>query len=109
MRRHAVGAIAVVLASACAHAGHVAGAAPATPAGAAAPTPPDRDYLVFVASEGNDRIALVRYGPGGARVERERKIQRAPTCAAIRRKVTAHGVAKNFVGTGRKRSRPRGV
>ena len=30
------------------------------------PGPPDRDYLMFVASEGNDRIALVRFGPGGA-------------------------------------------
>ena len=38
-----------------------------------------RDYLVFVASEGNDRIALVRYGPGGARVERERAIGLNPT------------------------------
>ena len=27
---------------------------------------------MFVASEGNDRIALVRFGPGRARVERER-------------------------------------
>jgi DNA-binding beta-propeller fold protein YncE len=35
-----------------------------------APSPPDRDYLVFVASEGNDQIALVRFGPAGARVER---------------------------------------
>ena len=41
--------------------------------------PPDRDYLLFVASEGNDRIALVRFGPGGARVERERRIGQNPT------------------------------
>jgi DNA-binding beta-propeller fold protein YncE len=47
------------------------------PAGATAP--PDSDYLVFVASEGNDRIALVRFGPGGARVEREQKIGTNPT------------------------------
>ena len=46
---------------------------------AATPAPPDRDYLVFVASEGNDRIALVRFGPGGARVERERRIGPNPT------------------------------
>jgi DNA-binding beta-propeller fold protein YncE len=32
---------------------------------------PDRDYLVFVSSEATDKIALVRFGPGGARVERE--------------------------------------
>ena len=79
MRRHALGVVAVVLAWACAPAGHAVGTAPAAPAGAAAPTPPDRDYLVFVASEGNDRIALVRYGPGGARVERERKIGTNPS------------------------------
>jgi DNA-binding beta-propeller fold protein YncE len=41
--------------------------------------PPDKDYFVFVASEGNDRIALIRFGPGGARVERERKIGTNPT------------------------------
>jgi DNA-binding beta-propeller fold protein YncE len=46
---------------------------------AAAPIPPARDYLVFVASEGNDRIALVRFGPKGVRVERERKIGTNPT------------------------------
>jgi DNA-binding beta-propeller fold protein YncE len=34
---------------------------------------------VFVASEGNDRIALVRFGQGRARVERERKIGINPT------------------------------
>jgi DNA-binding beta-propeller fold protein YncE len=38
-----------------------------------------RDYLVFVASEGNDRIALVRFGQGKSRVERERKIGINPT------------------------------
>jgi DNA-binding beta-propeller fold protein YncE len=38
-----------------------------------------REYLVFVASEGNDRIALVRFGQGKARVERERKIGINPT------------------------------
>ena len=39
-----------------------------------APTPPDRDYLVFVGSEATDQIALVRFGPGGARVERTREV-----------------------------------
>jgi DNA-binding beta-propeller fold protein YncE len=43
------------------------------------PPRPTVDYLVFVASEGNDRIALVRFGPGGARVERERRIGTNPT------------------------------
>jgi DNA-binding beta-propeller fold protein YncE len=37
------------------------------------------DYLLFVASEGNDRIALVRFGQGRARVEREWKIGINPT------------------------------
>lgn len=46
---------------------------------APAPQPPDRDYLVFVASEGNDRIALIRFGPRGAAVERQRTIGTNPT------------------------------
>jgi DNA-binding beta-propeller fold protein YncE len=41
------------------------------PAMQASPSPPDRDYLVFVASEATDKIALVRFGPRGARIERE--------------------------------------
>jgi DNA-binding beta-propeller fold protein YncE len=52
------------------------------PAPASSPTTPDiadRDYLVFVASEGNDRIALVRFGQGKARLEREWKIGINPT------------------------------
>jgi DNA-binding beta-propeller fold protein YncE len=32
---------------------------------------PDRDYLVYVVCESADKIALVRFGPKGARVERE--------------------------------------
>ena len=36
-------------------------------------------YLLFVASEGNDRIALVSFGPNGAKVERERRIGLNPT------------------------------
>ncbi|MEP6742292.1 MAG: YncE family protein [bacterium] len=32
---------------------------------------PDKDYLVYVLSEAADTISLVRFGPGGARVERE--------------------------------------
>ena len=31
----------------------------------------DKDYLVYVVSEGADKITLVRFGPNGARVERE--------------------------------------
>ena len=36
--------------------------------------PPTRDYLVLVASESVDRVALVRFGPAGARVEREKYV-----------------------------------
>ena len=32
---------------------------------------PDRDYLVYVLSESADKIALVRFGPDGARVDRQ--------------------------------------
>ena len=40
---------------------------------------PQATYYVFVASEGNDRISLVSFGPNGARVERERRIGLNPT------------------------------
>jgi len=43
------------------------------------PTTPSATYFVFVASEGNDRIALVSFGPNGTRVERERRIGLNPT------------------------------
>ncbi|HEU4836266.1 MAG TPA: YncE family protein [Pyrinomonadaceae bacterium] len=32
---------------------------------------PDKDYLVYVLSEGADKIALVRFGPAGARVDHQ--------------------------------------
>src|SRR5262245_48482620 len=32
---------------------------------------PDQDYLVYVLSESADKIALVRFGPDGARIERQ--------------------------------------
>ena len=34
-------------------------------------TKPDKDYLVYVLSESADKIALVRFGPDGARVEQQ--------------------------------------
>ncbi|MGH9929626.1 MAG: YncE family protein [Pyrinomonadaceae bacterium] len=43
------------------------GAAPA----AFAQAKPDKDYLVYVLSEAADTISLVRFGPGGARVDHE--------------------------------------
>src|SRR5262245_46263575 len=33
--------------------------------------PPAQDYLVYVLSESADKISLIRFGPNGARVERE--------------------------------------
>jgi DNA-binding beta-propeller fold protein YncE len=38
---------------------------------ALAQTKPDKDYLVYVVSESADKIALVRFGPNGALVDRE--------------------------------------
>lgn len=38
---------------------------------ATAQTKPDKDYLVYVLSEATDKIALVRFGPDGARVEQQ--------------------------------------
>ena len=35
------------------------------------PTKPDKEYLFYVLSESADKIALVRFGPDGARVERQ--------------------------------------
>ena len=32
---------------------------------------PDRDYLLYVVSESADKIALVRFGPDGIRIERQ--------------------------------------
>ena len=40
---------------------------------------PPTTYLLFVASEGNDHIAVVNFGPNGARVERDHRIGLNPT------------------------------
>jgi DNA-binding beta-propeller fold protein YncE len=79
--RAAVHGVAIIVTAACATAprvsstGAIAGTtlspAPAGAATQASPTPPDRDYLVFVGSEATDKIALVRFGRRGARIERE--------------------------------------
>ena len=42
-----------------------------TAATAFAQNPPDRDYLVYVVSESADKIALIRFGPKGARIDHE--------------------------------------
>ena len=38
---------------------------------ARAQSKPDKDYLVYVLSEAADRISLIRFGPGGARLDHE--------------------------------------
>ena len=48
-----------------------AGARAADATAAPAASAPTRDYLVFVASEAVDEISLIRFGPGGARIERQ--------------------------------------
>ncbi|HET7189047.1 MAG TPA: hypothetical protein VFI52_12885, partial [Gemmatimonadaceae bacterium] len=48
----------------------VAGSLASPAATSIAPAPPEMDYYVFAASEGNDQIALIRFGPSGIRVER---------------------------------------
>ena len=57
----------------------VPAAAPATGSPAAAPVAPDLDYFVFAASEGNDQIALIRFGPAGIHVERTSHIGIMPS------------------------------
>jgi DNA-binding beta-propeller fold protein YncE len=41
--------------------------------------PPTRDYLLFTVAESADQLALVRFGPGGARIERQQKVGMMPT------------------------------
>ncbi len=43
----------------------------ALPPSAYAQRPPDQDYLIYVLSEAADKIALIRFGPRGAKIERE--------------------------------------
>ena len=43
----------------------------AAPGQLKAQSKPDHDYLFYVLSEGADKISLIRFGPNGARVERD--------------------------------------
>ncbi len=64
---------ALLLAGACASASGGSPVITVTPAAtpsAAVAAPPDRDYYVFAAAEGNDQISLIRFGPGGIHVVR---------------------------------------
>ncbi|HTE45718.1 MAG TPA: YncE family protein [Gemmatimonadaceae bacterium] len=51
-------------------------------------SPPTKDYLVFVGSEGNDKLALLRFGPKGASIDHEFHMGTNPT-----ELVGPHGVA----------------
>ena len=44
-----------------------------------AQTKPDKDYLVYVLSEAADKISLIRFGPGGARIDHELPTGDMPT------------------------------
>jgi DNA-binding beta-propeller fold protein YncE len=81
--RELAGALLALAAAACATSpgtgaapGPMAGASATAPAaGAATPASmPERDYLLFVASEATDEVQLVRFGPRGARVERRHEV-----------------------------------
>jgi DNA-binding beta-propeller fold protein YncE len=54
-------------------------ASAATLLGAQTAASPARDYLVLVASESVDRVALIRFGPDGAKVEKEKYVGWSPT------------------------------
>lgn len=49
------------------------------PAGKPQPAPPTQDYLVYTVAESADQVALVRFGPKGMRIERQRKVGMMPT------------------------------
>jgi len=75
MRGWVLGAVAVLVASGGTQGAPMDAQVPgAESSGARVPTAefarPERDYLVFVASEATDEVALVRFGPSGAAVER---------------------------------------
>lgn len=40
---------------------------------------PEQDYLLFTVAESADQLALVRFGPKGARIERQQKVGMMPT------------------------------
>lgn len=69
--------------------------------------PPPQDYLVYVVCESADKIVLVRFGPGGARIESEARIGLMPTDIN-----GPHGVAvspdKQFVYVAQGHGRPEG-
>jgi len=59
--------------------GIVAALATASTAVRQASLVPTKDYYAFVASEGNDRIALLKFGPNGASVDHDFRMGNNPT------------------------------
>lgn len=78
--RRPLGALIVLSVAGCATPppGGNAAAAPA-PLGATPAPAPDREYSAYVVSESADEIALVRFGPGGARVDHKLRTGMMPT------------------------------
>jgi len=68
----------MIFAAACASGGAGGAGSSAVSAGPSE-TAPTRDYLVYVASEATDRVALVRFGPAGAQVESQTTVSANPT------------------------------
>jgi DNA-binding beta-propeller fold protein YncE len=72
----------MVAAAGCASSGQSGSMAAMPDAGSqAAPAAqaPTSDYLLFTVAESADQLALVRFGPGGARIERQQKVGMMPT------------------------------
>jgi DNA-binding beta-propeller fold protein YncE len=77
MRRHLPFLAAAALAAACS--APTPATQPAPKAEAAAPMGPDRDYLVYIGSEATDEVALVRFGPKGAKVDHVNAVGMMPS------------------------------
>ncbi|MEP7001444.1 MAG: beta-propeller fold lactonase family protein [bacterium] len=80
--RSALTLVASLALSACAQPAVVTASAPAPAATKSATprvSPPDKDYWFYAASEGNDQVALIRFGPSGSHVERVNTVGLMPT------------------------------
>src|SRR5579863_3408311 len=71
------------------------------------PQPPTQDYLVYVVCESADKLVLIRFGPGGARIESQARVGLMPMDIN-----GPHGVAvspdKQFVYIAQGHGRPEG-
>jgi DNA-binding beta-propeller fold protein YncE len=74
---------------------------------ASTPQPPTQDYLVYVVCESADKLVLIRFGPGGARIESEARVGLMPMDIN-----GPHGVAvspdKQYVYVAQGHGRPEG-